>query len=128
VNLPNDLLEKLQEYAYSGALGAFAAVVGYLFQIARGQGQRISFLVLIATIVIGFYMGVLFGNLIPRDWGNRDAVLLLIGATGLKGFEIVSNWAKTALPNLLRTLVNGSGNSGQNPPPPPTNGEGNGGQ
>lgn len=126
MNLPNDLLEKLQEYAYSGALGAFAAVVGYLFQIARGQGQRISFLVFVATIVIGFYMGVLFGGLIPKDWGNRDAVLLLIGATGLKGFEIVSNWAKTALPNLLKTLVNG-GNNGQSPPPPP-NGEGNGGQ
>lgn len=120
MNLPTELVEKLQAYAYSGTLGAFAALVGYLYQVARHPGSRVSVLMIVATIVIGFYLGVLFGGFLPKDWGNRDAVLLLVGATGLKGFEVVTTWAKTALPNLLRTLVGGSAP----PPSPPKEGEG----
>lgn len=115
MNLPSDLMEKLHEYAYTGTLGAFAALVGYLYQVARNGGAKVSLLMTLATLVIGFYLGVLFGGFIPKDWGNRDAVLLLVGATGLKGFEIVSAWAKAVIPNLLKALV---ANSGGGTPPP----------
>ncbi len=115
MSLPTELNEKLAEWAYTGALGAFAALVGYLYQVARHPNQRVTLFMLFATVIIGFYLGILFGGFIPADWGNRDAVLLLVGATGLKGFEIVIGWAKTALPNLLRSMLQ---NGGQQPPPP----------
>lgn len=124
MNLPTELMEKLQSYAYSGTLGAFAALVGYLYQVARHPGNKVTLFMVFATVVIGFYLGVLFGGFIPTDWGNRDAVLLLVGATGLKGFEIVMSWAKTAIPNLLRSMLQQS----STPPPPPPGGEGEGGQ
>ena len=109
MNLPVELLDKLQEYAYSGTLGAFAALVGYLYQVARNPGNRVSVFLILTTIVIGFYLGVVFGSFIPKTWDNRDAVLLLVGATGLKGFEIVVGWAKSVLPNLLKAIVTPTG-------------------
>lgn len=112
MNLPLDLMEKLQEYAYSGTLGSFAALVGYLYQVARSPGNKVSLFMIFATIVIGFYLGVLFGGFIPKDWGNRDAVLLLVGATGLKGFELVVGWAKSAIPNILRAIFPAAGGGG----------------
>lgn len=105
MNLPVELLDKLQEYAYSGTLGAFAALVGYLYQVARAPGSKISVFLIFTTIVIGFYLGVVFGSFIPKSWENRDAVLLLVGATGLKGFELLIGWAKSVLPNLLRAAL-----------------------
>lgn len=105
MNLPAELMEKLQEYAYSGTLGAFAALVGYLYQVARAPGSKVSVFLIFTTIVIGFYLGVVFGSFIPKTWDNRDAVLLLVGATGLKGFEIVLGWAKAAIPNLLKAIA-----------------------
>lgn len=124
MNLPTELVEKLQAYAYSGTLGAFAALVGYLYQVARHPGSRVSLFLIFATIVIGFYLGVLFGGFIPSDWGNRDAVLLLVGATGLKGFELVTSWAKTAIPTLLRSLISNSATPPAPPSEPPESGQG----
>ena len=113
MNPPVELLEKLQAYAYSGSLGAFAALVGYLYQIIKYPANRVTVFMVFATITIGFYMGVVVGGFIPESWENRDAVLLLAGATGLKGFEILTEWARTALPTLLRVWL-----QGQNPRPP----------
>lgn len=113
MNPPVELLDKLQEYAYSGALGAFAALVGYLYQVARHPGSRVSVFLIFTTVVIGFYLGVVFGSFIPKSWENRDAVLLLVGATGLKGFEIVLGWAKAAIPNLLRAVAQTGAGTGE---------------
>lgn len=115
MNLPDDLLDKLQAYAYSGALGAFAALVGYLYQLAKAPGNKVNLVVMLATIVIGFYLGILFGGFIPKNWENRDAVLLLVGATGLKGFELVVSWARAAVPNLMRALISPGSSPGQGP-------------
>lgn len=98
-------VEKLEAFLYFGLLGAFAAVVGYLYQVARRNGQGVSFLMLVATAVVGFYMGMLFGQLIPADWGNRDAIVLLVGATGMKGFELVYTQSKRVIPALIQGLA-----------------------
>lgn len=106
MNLPIEFLEKLQAYAYYGSLGSFAALVGYLYQLAKpGSVSKVSVFVLIATVVIGFYMGVLFAGVIPKTWENRDAVVLLIGATGMKGFELAMSAAKQIIPSLLKAMT-----------------------
>lgn len=113
MNLPVEFIEKLANYAYFGSLGAFAALVGYLYQLAKpGGGSRVSIFLIFATIVIGFYMGVVFAGVVPKDWENRDAVVLLIGATGLKGFELVMIAAKQLIPNLLRAMSHREGGEG----------------
>lgn len=113
MNLPVEFIEKLANYAYFGSLGAFAALVGYLYQLAKpGGGSRVSIFLIFATVVIGFYMGVVFAGVVPKDWENRDAVVLLIGATGLKGFELVMIAAKQLIPNLLRAMSHREGDGG----------------
>ena len=116
MNLSGELIDKLHEYAYSGTLGAFAAIVGYLYQVARNPGSKVSFFLVLTTVVIGFYLGVVFGSFIPKSWDNRDAVLLLIGATGLKGFELVLSGAKSFIPTLLRAAIPPGGSPGPGPP------------
>ncbi|MCY1285268.1 hypothetical protein D9M69_434410 [compost metagenome] len=104
-------LEKFEHYLYFGALGAFAALVGYLYQLARKEGVALSFMMVATTAVVGFYLGMLFGGFLPSDMENRDALVLLVGATGLKGFEIVVSTAKTVIPAVLSVF-----NKGQPPP------------
>lgn len=114
MNLPAELIEKLMAYAYFGTLGAFAALVGYLYQLAKpGSGSRVSIFIIFATVVIGFYMGVVFAGVVPKDWENRDAVVLLIGATGLKGFELAMMAAKQIIPNLLRSMTHKNEGEGE---------------
>lgn len=104
---PLEWWEKFETFLYFGLLGMFAAVVGHLYQVAKKNGESISFLLLFVTAVVGFYMGMLFGQLIPADWGNRDAIVLLVGATGMKGFEIVMTHSKKLIPALLRAFAGG---------------------
>lgn len=104
--LPPDWLEKFHTFAYFGTLGAFAAVVGYLVQLAKKDGKA-SFSVLIITCMTGFYLGMLFGVLVPGEWTNRDAIVLLIGATGVKGFELVSTSAREVFPEIIRKMFGG---------------------
>lgn len=100
-------VEKFEAFVYFGLLGAFAALVGYLYQVARRNGEALSLLMLFVTAMVGFYMGMVFGQLIPSDWGNRDALVLLVGATGMKGFEIVVSHSKKVIPTLLQGLAGG---------------------
>ncbi len=111
-------VEKFEAFLYFGLLGAFAAVVGHLYQVARKNGEAISFLLLFVTAVVGFYMGMVFGQLIPSDWGNRDALVLLVGATGMKGFELVLGYSKKMIPAILQGLAGGK--------EPPAGGDGQG--
>lgn len=96
--IPPTVLEKLSVFLYFGTLGAFAALVGFLVQLAKEDGQSLSLVALLTTLVVGFYLGMLFGVLVPAEWGSRDAMVLLIGATGMKGFDIVSNAAEELIP------------------------------
>lgn len=100
-------VEKLETFLYFGLLGAFAALVGYLYQIAKENGKTLSVLMLFVTAMVGFYMGMVFGQLIPSDWGNRDALVLLVGATGMKGFELVVSHSKKIIPALIHGLAGG---------------------
>ena len=100
-------VEKFEAFLYFGLLGAFAALVGYLYQIAKKNGESLSVLMLFVTAMVGFYMGMVFGQLIPSDWGNRDALVLLVGATGMKGFEIVVSHSKKAIPTVIQGLAGG---------------------
>lgn len=99
--LPPDWLEKLQTFLYFGALGAFAAAVGYLVKIAKTEGHTISVAVLVITIIAGFYLGMLFGVAMPNEWDNRDAIVLLIGATGMKGFELLTAVSKQKIKGTI---------------------------
>lgn len=98
-----EFLDKVQEYAYFGTLGAFAAIVGYLYQVAKKGDVAVSFGMLLVTSLFGFYLGMLFGNLLPADLGNRDALVLIAGASGMKGFDLVLQVSK----NLIRTSLGG---------------------
>ncbi len=109
MKIPPEWFDKAQDYLYFGTLGAFAALVGCLWQVARKGGQPVALLTLFSTTVVGFYLGMLFGGIVSPEWANRDAVVLLIGATGLKGFEVVLSVAKNTIPVLLRAT--------QQPPP-----------
>jgi hypothetical protein len=102
VKLPVEWIEKFQNYLYFGSLGAFAALVGYLYQIARRDGQTLSILVLLATVVFGFYLGMLFGVMLPAGWENRDALVLLVGASGMKGIEIVLRTSRSVIAEVFR--------------------------
>lgn len=100
-------VEKLEAFLYFGLLGAFAATVGHLYQIAKKNGEPLSVLMLFVTAMVGFYMGMVFGQLIPPGWGNRDVLVLLVGATGMKGFEIVISHSKKVIPALIQGLAGG---------------------
>ena len=91
---------KLHDYLYYGGLGIFAALVGLLYQAARAS-EMPTLLVILATLSSGFYLGIMLSTLIPPAFDNKDAIVLLAGASGMKAFEIVLGAGK----NLLRGLI-----------------------
>lgn len=103
--LPPDWFEKLHTFIYFGTLGAFAAVVGYLVQLARNEGQTMSLLVLVVTVIAGFYVGMLFGALLPAEWGHRDAIVLLMGASGMKGVEILTSLSREQMKEKIKSWL-----------------------
>lgn len=105
--LPPEWLEKLHNFGYFGTLGAFAAAVGYLVQMARQESQNITLFLLGVTTIAGFYLGMVFGGLIPADWSNRDAIVLLIGASGLKGFELAAKAGRSAVTGFMKIWMQG---------------------
>jgi len=84
---------KLTEYSYFGTLGAFAAVVSHIYNLAKNEVKPTTLLFL-SSILAGVYLGVLVGSSIPEDFANRDAIVLLAGASGMKGIEIVISLSK----------------------------------
>lgn len=99
---PEEWLTKLYTFAYFGALGAFASLVGYLVKVASRESDTLTVSTLLTAVLTGVYLGILIGALSPEDWTSRDGIVLLVGATGMKGFEIVSEIVKEALPRWLR--------------------------
>lgn len=114
MRLPPEWLEKFYTFAYFGTLGAFAALVGYLVQLSAREGKPISLLALAVACFAGFYLGMLFGVMGPQEWENRDALVLLIGATGVKGFELASRAAREVIPDIIKRVFGGG------PPSPPS--------
>ena len=115
-----DLAERLSEFAYFGTLGAFAAVVGFLYRTVKYPGSASSVSALAITGLLGFYMGMLFGELLPHSLDSRDALILLAGISGGRGYDIVAS----ASSNLLRSVLNQ--NQGRSPGSDPDRSDGEG--
>lgn len=91
LGVPPEWIIRLQDFAYYGALGGFSAVVGFLYRTIKHEHIPFSWPAIIISALVGWYMGMMVAGLIPSHWDqqHRDSVVLLIGATGIKGFEAV---------------------------------------
>lgn len=103
MELPPEWLNKFYDFTYFGALGGFSALVGYFVKVVRNDDVELQWSVAAITLVVGLYLGMLFGGLMPDEWGDkRDAVMLMIGVSGIKGFELVSSLALDKIRSLLK--------------------------
>lgn len=92
---------KIHDYLYYGGLGIFAALVGLLFQTAKGT-EKITLLIVLSTLASGLYLGIMLSTLISDDFENKDALVLLAGASGMKAFETVLGVGRNLLRGLLK--------------------------
>ncbi len=92
---------KIHDYAYSGSLGIFAALVGLVYQAAKGT-EKITLLIVISTLTSGMYLGITLSSLISDNMENKDALILLIGAGGMKAFEIALRGGKKLLSGFFK--------------------------
>lgn len=105
MSLPPDWVERLQDFAYYGALGGFSALVGYLYRTVKHKHIVFSWPVTFVSVLIGVYLGILVAGFIPASWEQqqRDSMVLLLGATGVKGFEFITEkFALDRLRDLLK--------------------------
>lgn len=105
MGIPPEWVERLQDFAYYGVLGGFSALVGYLYRTAKYDHVVFSWPVSLISILVGWYLGMLLAGVIPEGWDQqqRDSIVLLIGATGVKGFEfIVESVALERIKNLFK--------------------------
>lgn len=92
---------KIHDYLYYGGLGVFAALVGLLYQAAK-EPEKTTPLIVLSTLASGLYLGIMLSTLISDDFGNKDALVLLAGASGMKAFEIVLGVGRNLLRGLLK--------------------------
>lgn len=91
MGLPPEWLERFYDFTYYGLLGGFSALVGYLYQTVKHDHVNFSWPMSLISIVVGWYLGMVVAGVLPDSWDQqqRDSVVLLIGATGVKGFEFL---------------------------------------
>lgn len=91
MGLPPEWIDRFQDFSYYGALGGFSALVGYLYRTVKHDHMELSLGISLISVIVGIYMGMVVAGLLPDGWDQRqrDSVVLLIGATGVKGFEFL---------------------------------------
>lgn len=91
MGLPPEWVDRLQDFAYYGTLGGFSALVGYLYRTVKHDHIKFSWTVTLVSVLAGWYLGMLVAGVLPDGWDQRqrDSIVLLIGATGVKGFEFL---------------------------------------
>lgn len=91
MGIPPEWVERAQDFAYYGMLGGFSALVGYLYRTVKHDHIEFSWPVIVVSVLVGWYMGMLVAGVLPEWWDQRqrDSIVLMIGATGVKGFEFV---------------------------------------
>lgn len=92
---------KIHDYAYYGGLGIFAALVGLFYQAAKGI-EKVTFWVCVSTLTSGLYLGITLSTMIPDSNSNKDALVLLIGAGGMKAFEVALRAGKKLLSGFTK--------------------------
>lgn len=91
MGLPPEWLERFYDFTYYGLLGGFSALVGYLYQTIKHDHVNFSWPMSLISILVGWYLGMVVAGVLPDSWDQqqRDSIVLLIGATGVKGFEFL---------------------------------------
>lgn len=91
MGLPPEWLERFYDFTYYGLLGGFSALVGYLYQTVKHEHVNFSWPFSLISILVGWYLGMVVAGVLPEAWDQqqRDSMVLLIGATGIKGFEFL---------------------------------------
>ena len=91
MGIPPEWLERFYDFTYYGMLGGFSALVGYLYRTVKHEEILFKWPVAFVTVMIGWYLGMVVAGVIPSAWDQqqRDSMVLLIGATGAKGFEFL---------------------------------------
>lgn len=105
MGMPPEWADRLMDFTYYGTLGGFSALVGYLYRLVKNDELEFSWGVGFVSILVGWYMGMVLAGLVPESWDQqqRDSIVLLIGATGVKGFEfLVEKVALRKLKNIIK--------------------------
>jgi len=102
MGIPPEWVDRFQDFAYYGMLGGFSALVGYLYRTVKHDHVNFSWTLSLISVLVGWYLGMVVAGLLPEWWDQqqRDSIVLLIGATGVKGFEFVVE--KVALDRIKR--------------------------
>jgi hypothetical protein len=91
MGLPPEWLDKFYDFTYYGTLGGFSALVGYLYSTVKQEHVKLVWMTGFVSVLVGWYLGMVVAGLLPADWDDkqRDSAVLLIGATGIKGFDLI---------------------------------------
>lgn len=102
MGLPPEWLERFYDFTYYGLLGGFSALVGYLYQTVKHEHVNFSWSASLISVLVGWYLGMVVAGVLPDSWDQqqRDSIVLLIGATGVKGFEFLMD--KVALEKIKK--------------------------
>lgn len=102
MGIPPEWLDRFYDFTYYGMLGGFSALVGYLYRTVKHDHVRFTWSISFVSVLVGWYLGMVVAGILPMDWSQqqRDSIVLLIGASGVKGFEFLIE--KVALERLKK--------------------------
>ena len=70
-------MSEFKAYIVAGMLSAFGALVHSFYLISKGR--KVTWLHMVITLVIGFYVGQVVGSFLPANFEYRDGILLISG-------------------------------------------------
>lgn len=75
----DNMFEKITAIFIAGTYGAFGSVIHYLYSLSREKDGKFKWGVFFMNGLLGFFIGQLMGEFIPKDFAYRDGTLLISG-------------------------------------------------
>ncbi|AXF41438.1 hypothetical protein SHAb15599_00074 [Acinetobacter phage SH-Ab 15599] len=96
-----NLFERFYELLIAGGVGIFGGIASYIYRLTQSKEPFNGWL-LLASIVIAFFVGNVAGSFVPKDLYYRDGLFMILGFLSYPILALLEkdgmSWLKSIVP------------------------------
>lgn len=91
LDIAQRVVVQAKDVLHSGLGAGVAFMYGHSKEKMRDRSIKISYTLLFIHLIIGFFLGYVLGDFIPKDLQYRDGMLCLIGVASYRLLGVLQN-------------------------------------
>lgn len=107
MSLINQMVERFSELAVAGGLSIFGGIAAYVHRVTKTK-EPFNLKLFAASAFLAFFIGCIFGNLVPEGSKYRDGIFMLCGFLSYPILSLLEtdglSWFKQLMPVGLVNL------------------------